>query len=238
MSPFDQDYPVADGIVRALSVRPKLPLAQTSNFWPPVARLYEPLWRQRSLSLITGGQLTTEQELAAMLRALAPQPGERLLDAACSAGLYARTLKAQAPEAEVHALDLSLPFLRQAARYARAEQLALTLVEADVSRLPYRAAVFDAVACGGSLNEFVALPKALSELARVLKPGGRLWLMYVAPSRSALGKTLQRVLQGSGLRFIDPASLQQQAATMGLYPQGRQQHGVIRLELYGKQAVR
>jgi ubiquinone/menaquinone biosynthesis C-methylase UbiE len=234
VSPFDQDYPVADGIVRALAARPKLPLAQTSNFWPPVARLYEPLWRQRSLGLITGGQLTTEQELAAMLRAVAPQPGERLLDAACSAGLYARTLKAQAPEAEVHALDLSLPFLQQAARYARAEQLALTLVEADVSRLPYRAAVFDAVTCGGSLNEFLKLPQAFSELARVLKPGGRLWLMYVAPSRSALGQMLQKVLKGSGLRFIDPASLQQQAEMLGLHPRWQQQHGVIRLEHYDK----
>lgn len=231
---FDRHYPESGGIVRALAARPPLPLAQASNFWPPVAWLYEPLWRRRSMRLLTGGQLSTQQELAAMLQALAVKPGELVLDAGCSAGLYARSLKAQQPEAEVHALDFSLPFLRRAQATAARAGLKLVLVEADLSQLPYRDASFNAIACGGTPNELVALEPTLSELARVLAPGGRLWLMYVAPAERRGGRALQRVLARLGLRFIAPAALEQQAAVLGLSCSWRARYGVVALELYRK----
>jgi ubiquinone/menaquinone biosynthesis C-methylase UbiE len=234
VSPFDQQYPLKDGIVRALLERPKLPPAQASNFLTLTAALYEPLWRKRSLSIITGGRYTTRQELTTMLNTLNLQPGERILDAACSAGLYARTLKSHLSDLDVHALDMSLPFLHKAQSYAQKDAHKLTLVEGDVHQLPYQEASFNAIVCGGSLNEFLDIPRVLGEFARVLNPTGRLWLMYVATSQGAVGRSIQSLLQAGGIRFIDPDTLQSQAAKAGLYQQFSEQHGVIRLELYGK----
>jgi ubiquinone/menaquinone biosynthesis C-methylase UbiE len=234
VNPFDQPYPLENGIVRALAKRPKLPPAQASNFLLPTAALYELLWRKRSLGIITGGRVTTEQELTTLLKAVQPQAGERILDAACSAGLYARTLKSHLPDLDVHALDMSLPFLQRAQSYAQRDALKLTLVEADVHRLPYQEASFNVVVCGGSLNEFLDIPQVLGEFARVLKPQGRLWLMYVTPSQGVVGQAIQRLLQFGGIQFIDPDTLQSQAVVAGLYPQFSEQHSVIRLELYTK----
>lgn len=209
---FATPLPLEAGIYRALPRTPRVPLAQTSNFWPVTAALYEPLWRRRSLGLLTRGGFSTERELALMLAWLKPRPGEVVLDAAASAGLYARTLLAHEPGLSVHALDFSLPFLQKAKAYAERDGVVPILVHADVRALPYRDAVFDALVCGGSLNEFTDLPATLSEFARVLRPGGRMWLMYLSRAETLLGRTGQGLLRATGLRFPAPAALEAQTA--------------------------
>jgi SAM-dependent methyltransferase len=226
-----------DGIYRALTQTPRLPLAQTSNFWPLTARLYEPLWRRRSLGLLTRGAFSTEDELELMRRWVSPRAGEVILDAAASAGLYARTLLRHEPGLTVHALDMSLPFLQQAKRYAERDGVAPTLVHADVRALPYRDAVFDAIVCGGSLNEFTDLPKTLAEFARVLKPQGRLWLMYLARAEGWPGRLIQGMLRPTGLRFIATATLEAQAAGVGLELQRAQHRAQVSLALYRRAAT-
>ena len=207
---------LVDGIYHALSRRPRLPPAQASNFLPLTARLYEPLWRHRSLSIITRGAYSTERELELMQDWLNLAAEARILDAACSAGLYARTLKQAYPTADVHAVDFSLPFLRVAQRYAERDGTTLTLVQADVNHLPYPDHCFDAVVTGGSLNELLDLPAALSELSRVLKPDGLMWHMYLKPAKAPLGNLLQGILRLSGIRFIEAARLEQLSSAAGL----------------------
>ena len=146
-----------------------------------------------------------------MLEWLEPQPGERVLDARTSAGLYARTLLKHTPELEVHALDFSLPFLQQAKSYAEGDRVAPVFVHADVHALPYRDAVFDAIVCGGSLNEFTDLPRTLSEFARVLKPGGRFFVLVLLRTQHRAGRRLQRLLSASGLRFFEAGALEEVA---------------------------
>ena len=135
---FKQDVPEQDGIYRALNKRPGVPLGQSSNFLPLTAAVYEPLWRNRSIGILTGGAFSTERELELMLGWLDVQPGQVVLDAACSAGLYARTLLEAHPTLEVHALDFSLPFLKKAKEYAERDCVAPVLVHADVRDLPYQ----------------------------------------------------------------------------------------------------
>lgn len=225
-------WPVQEGIVRALPQRPRLPLAQASNFWPPTAALYEPLWRHRSLAILTLGAFTTAQELEQLSAWVAPQAGELILDAACSTGLYARTLLRAEPAATIHAIDFSLPFLRQARLYAVRDGLAPILVAADVTALPYRSYIADAIVCGGSLNEFLDLEGALREFARVLKPGGRLWLMYLTPAASLPGRALQCLARFSGLRFIAPQALERSATDCGLTLVKANYRGIIAMALY------
>jgi ubiquinone/menaquinone biosynthesis C-methylase UbiE len=258
-----------DGIYKALAKRPRLPPAQASNFLPLTATLYEPLWRKRSLSIITLGEFNVERELELMLEWLQPQAGQTILDAACSAGLYARTLlkyvcdsqtktptsihtvgevhepPLRTPNANsdnakpnstftVHAVDYSLPFLKKAKEYAEREKLSPVLVQADVSNLPYGNEVFDALVCGGSLNEFLDVPKVMRECSRVLKPGGKMWQMYLKQAEEPIGKTIQGLLRLSGIRFLDPKTFEQQCSEAGLNLIKAQHRGRVVMALFQK----
>jgi 2-polyprenyl-3-methyl-5-hydroxy-6-metoxy-1,4-benzoquinol methylase len=224
----------SEGIYLALDKRPRLPPAQASNFLPLTAALYEPLWRKRSLSIITLGAFSVERELALMLEYLRPQPNERILDAACSAGLYARTLLNHDATLELHAVDFSLPFLKKAKQYAERDGVSPILVQADVGNLPYRNEVFDAIVCGGSLNEFLDIPKVLSECSRILKPGGKMWQMYLSRAEEPVGKIIQGLLRLSGIRFIDPKTFEKQCHEVGLELIKAQHRGRVVMALFQK----
>jgi SAM-dependent methyltransferase len=261
-----------DGIYRALAKRPRLPPAQASNFLPLTAALYEPLWRKRSLSIITLGEFNVERELELMLEWLQPQAGQTILDTACSAGLYARTLlkyvKSQTKKSipihtvgevheppllrkpntnsnniqtnknnstlTVHAVDYSLPFLKKATQYAERDNVAPVLVQADVGELPYQDEVFDTVVCGGSLNEFLDVPRVMRECSRTLKPGGKMWQMYLKQAEEPLGKTIQGLLRLSGIRFIDPKTFEKQCNEVGLNLVKAQHRGRVVMALFEK----
>lgn len=231
----DPAPPLEAGIYRALAQRPQLPLAQSSNFWPMTAKLYEPLWRRRSLSLLTQGDFDVDRELELMQQWLALTSGARVLDVACSAGLYARQLlSSDVADLEVHALDMSEAFLQTGQRYSAHDLRTPIWVQADVRALPYQDSCFDAIVCGGSLNEFTDLAQSLQEMARVLKPGGRMWQMYLRRAHNWPGQLLQRYFSLSGIRFIHPGELNDQARAVGLSPQRAQYRGVVALALFSK----
>ena len=73
-----------------------------------------------------------------------------------------------------HGLDLSLPSLRQAARYAPTARLTC----GDAHALPYASASFDFVICHFLLLWLAHPSLALDEMARLLRPGG--WLLALA----------------------------------------------------------
>jgi SAM-dependent methyltransferase len=106
--------------------------------------------------------------------ALAPpaaRAGLRALDAGCGTGFQTAVLAELGYAA--HGLDLSAGLLDVARRTLDA----VPLVRGDVEALPYRDGVFDAVTCCGSTLSFVPdAARALRELGRVLRPGGRLLL--------------------------------------------------------------
>lgn len=231
---FGAPVRLENGVYRALAKGPRVPLAQRSNFWPLTAAVYEPFWRGRSVSLLTGGSFSTARELELMCAWLRPQPGERVLDAAASAGLYARTLLQNTPELDVHVLDFSLTFLQKAQTYAARDGVYPTFVEADVRALPYRDAVFDALVCGGSLNEFTDLPETLAEFARVLRPGGRMWLMYLTHAERWPGRIGQGLVGLSGLRFLTSERLEAEAAGTGFELLRAQYRGSVALAIFQK----
>ena len=225
-----------DGIVRGLPPRGVAPsggAAAWLNALAPTARAYEPLWRHRSVGLLSRGAFTTARELATMRAWLSPLEGRDVLDVGCSAGLYARTLTADG--ARVHALDASLAFLREAKRLAERDGVALTLVHADAHALPYENGGFDAVAIGATLNEFAAPQRALAEITRVLRPGGRAWLMYAARAGGP-GRAVQALMGLGGLRFPDPLAVDAWAEEAGLTPIRSEQRGPVVMALYGRGA--
>ncbi|MFU8887839.1 MAG: class I SAM-dependent methyltransferase [Trueperaceae bacterium] len=200
------------------------------NGWRLTARAYEPLWRRRSVGLLTRGAFSTARELKALVAWTAPAAGAEVLDVGCSAGLYARTLAAAG--ANVHALDASRPFLEEAARLAARDGVSLSLVQGDAHALPFADDRFDAVVVGATLNELADPARALGEIARVLRPAGRAWFMY-ARRAGPLGRPLQALMGWGGLRFPAPDELDAWAGDAGLVPIRSEERGAVVLALYG-----
>jgi len=94
--------------------------------------------------------------------------GLRVLDVACGTGVVAR--EAARRGAEVTGLDRNAGMLAVAQRLAPAVQWREGLAE----RMPFDDGAFDAVICQFGLMFFEDRVKALAEMARVTKPGGRL----------------------------------------------------------------
>ncbi len=101
---------------------------------------------------------------------------KRILDAACGDGRYSRFLLQHAdPDAELTAFDLSGGMLRRAS--VRLNTNRITQVIADITRLPYADETFDAIVCGWVLEHLPDPSPGLREVARVLRPAGKLLLL-------------------------------------------------------------
>ncbi|BBL78377.1 hypothetical protein RxyAA322_02310 [Rubrobacter xylanophilus] len=200
--------------------------ANLSNFLPGAGRLYEPLWRTRSLTLLTGESFPNARELELIMRLLGSPHGGRYLDVGCSAGLYARHL-ARKTGGEVAALDISPSMLREAARRTHSEGTRISLIRTDAHHLPFADASFSGVVCGGTLNELRDPSRALREAARVLAPGGRLALMGLLRARSLAGSALQGLLAAGGLRFFTPEHLEEMLRAAGLQPYALETYGPV-----------
>lgn len=105
-----------------------------------------------------------------LLRAAAVSAGDRLLDVACGTGTVASA--ARALGADVSAVDINPGMLAVARRNARG----VTLREGNAEALPFGDGLFDIVTCQFALMFFDDPVVALSEMRRVLKPGGRVAL--------------------------------------------------------------
>jgi ubiquinone/menaquinone biosynthesis C-methylase UbiE len=107
---------------------------------------------------------------------LGPQPGERLLEVGPGTGYY--TLDAAewvAPDGAVDIVDLQQEMLDHTMRRAGERGLAnVTPSQSDATALPYEDGTYDAAFLVTVLGEVPDQDAALRELARVLKPGGRL----------------------------------------------------------------
>ncbi|MCB9762106.1 MAG: methyltransferase domain-containing protein [Alphaproteobacteria bacterium] len=123
-------------------------------------------WRATPL-----GTITERLELDLVFDLAGPVEGRSVLDVGTGDGSYA--LEAASRGATVTGVDVDPEMLRAAAQRASAMNLELTLLEGRAERLPVDAERFDLVLAVTVLC-FVEDPTAgFRELARVLRPGGR-----------------------------------------------------------------
>jgi demethylmenaquinone methyltransferase/2-methoxy-6-polyprenyl-1,4-benzoquinol methylase len=102
--------------------------------------------------------------------ALKLRPGQRVLDVAAGTGVSTAELAKSGANAV--ASDFSIGMLQTGKK--RGDRKHLPFVAADALRLPFADASFDAVTISFGLRNIVDVPAALTEFARVTKPGGRL----------------------------------------------------------------
>jgi len=154
--------------------------------WGATARVYrwqEPL--QRS-------------SVAAVLRVLAPLPGEVVLDLGAGTGLVERAM-AGVGLTRVAAVEPS-PGMLRAGDYA-----SLPVLRGDAVRLPVATGSVDVVTASWLLHVLSPPDRAaaVAEAARVLRPGGRLGVVVPAVPRTAV----QHLLRGAARRLTDQRGL-------------------------------
>src|ERR671917_1233888 len=202
--------------------------ANLTNFLPGAGRGYEPLWRVRSLDLLTGEDFPNERELRIIADGVGLERGGLYLDLGCSAGLYARNLaRTLCGAGDVVGIDISPSMLREAARRARKAGTGPSFARADAASLPFADESFSGVVCGGTLNELGDPQRALREASRVLEPGGRLAVMGILRARSLRGRRLQRFLSIGGVGFFEPDELRSLLDHAGLDADPLRTHGPI-----------
>lgn len=121
--------------------------------------------------------------------ALKPRAGGRYLDIGCGTGEVALEVLRQAPEALVAGVDPAQQMLAMAARKAERAGVGsgrLSLFVADAATLPFADGAFDGVASAFTLRNVADRAAALSEMRRVLAPGGRLAILETSVPRNPL----------------------------------------------------
>ncbi|MGA8218517.1 MAG: bifunctional demethylmenaquinone methyltransferase/2-methoxy-6-polyprenyl-1,4-benzoquinol methylase UbiE [Solirubrobacterales bacterium] len=115
-------------------------------------------------------------------------PGSDALDLCCGTGDLALELRMRiGPDGRVVGSDFSEPMLELARRKSGDRGLPVEFGWADALDLPYGEASFDAVTIGFGARNLADLDRGLSEMVRVLRPGGRLVILEITrPQREPL----------------------------------------------------
>ena len=140
------------------------------------------------------------------------RPGDRVLDACCGTGDLA--LEAEQAGGRVTGLDFSERMLER----ARRKSSSVEWVRGNMLALPFADASFDAATVGFGIRNVDHLEGGLRELARVLRPGGRLGCLEITRPRGALRPFFSlwfdglvpvagKVLPGGGAYTYLPASV-------------------------------
>jgi demethylmenaquinone methyltransferase / 2-methoxy-6-polyprenyl-1,4-benzoquinol methylase len=155
---------------------------QVKGMFDRVARHYDAM-----NSVMTVGLHHRWRERAADRAQLGP--GDAALDVCCGTGDLALELwRRVAPGGTVTGCDFSEPML-DLAREKAAERgaSAISFEWADALELPYDNGAFDAVTVGFGVRNLADLDRGLQEMARVLRPGGRLVILEITqPQRPPL----------------------------------------------------
>jgi demethylmenaquinone methyltransferase / 2-methoxy-6-polyprenyl-1,4-benzoquinol methylase len=161
----------------------------------------------------------------ALVAAVAPRSGDRILDVATGTGMVAAELLARA-NCSVVGIDQSTEMLAAArARFARrsvagGSSSAVELIEGQAEALPFADRSFDALTFTYLLRYVEDPPATMRELARVVRPGGRIaslefgvppwpparaaWRLYTAVGLPTLGRAVSPEWAAVG-RFLGPS---------------------------------
>ena len=165
--------------------------------------------------------------------------GERALDLACGTGDIAFAVAARGARAvglDITHRMLQLAHLRQGyggQAHLRADSAkasssqAIPFITGDMTSLPFRSAAFDLVTTGYGLRNVPDLDAAIDEIARVLRPGGRLLsLDFNRPDSAVIRAAYLAYLTGVGatlgwLLHRDPDTYRYIPASIRRYPGAR-----------------
>ncbi len=101
----------------------------------------------------------------------------RILDVGCGTGVFASGIRAALPQVEVCGVDLVSEMLDKGQPRWRLHRGHVLPVQGDSERLPFASGTFDIVTCANSFHHYPRQERAITEMARVLRTGGRLMVI-------------------------------------------------------------
>ena len=113
--------------------------------------------------------------------------GKQVLDVGC--GLGGKTVAYAEAGAKAVGADLLEANVEQSGAYARMKGASASFLVGDAAALPLRNGAFDTIVANDAMEHFSAPEEALREMARVVKPGGAIWIFFT-PHFSPLGSHL------------------------------------------------
>ena len=125
------------------------------------------------------------ESFTAFLRdTLQPKSGRRILDIGCGTGTAEVSLsRLRLPQVELVAVDLLPDRVATALGATRAHNIRAQFAAADACSLPFNDAAFDSTFCVAVLQHITDTPRAVGEMARVTRSGGR--VVAVEPDNAA-----------------------------------------------------
>jgi ubiquinone/menaquinone biosynthesis C-methylase UbiE len=188
-------YPVQAGFVDVAG-------GQDEREDPLMARFHEKWLRPAFMRLIGGnwaGEVTFADENRWVTEFMRPAPGP-IVDLGPGAGITTKTLADTYGAERVIAVDASAAMLTRLARRVPGT----AAIRASATQMPFPDASIGAINCWNMLHYFDDKTAALTEIARVLQPGGSLTLMDLMPDpdpiarhfQNRMGQTVTRKLFG------------------------------------------
>lgn len=127
------------------------------NYWQKIEELLsgelDPAYRRRARLI---------------LKNLALVPGEKVLEVGCGRGFYLMAMEKICPQANIWGIDLNKKYLAIAKRITSK----VRIITSDATQLPFKDGTFDKVMASEILEHIEDDTKAVTEIYRVLKPGG------------------------------------------------------------------
>jgi demethylmenaquinone methyltransferase/2-methoxy-6-polyprenyl-1,4-benzoquinol methylase len=182
-----------------------LPADSVRRMFDRIAPVYDAMNRLMTAGLDGRWRRLTVEEVV--------RPGDRVLDACCGTGDLALAA-ARRGAVSVVGLDFSESMLER----ARRKDPTIEWMQADALALPFANDSFDAATVGFGVRNLADLEAGLRELARVLRPGGRLGVLEITRPRGVLAPfyrlwfdhvipMLGRLLPGGAAYTYLPASV-------------------------------
>jgi ubiquinone/menaquinone biosynthesis C-methylase UbiE/uncharacterized protein YbaR (Trm112 family) len=140
------------------------------------ASVYETCVYPAVCNLYGGWRCTSLRKLAADIVGIVGSRDNVILDVACGPGTYGRRIASASKT--VYGIDACMSMLRRGVHYVESGHIPnVHFARAAVEALPFRAGLFDAAICAGSLNHFSDTVLALREINRTMKAGAPLAVM-------------------------------------------------------------
>lgn len=171
-----------------------------------VPMVYERWWRPalgRAFKGVTGPGMSEEVRIARLLLGLSQ--GHSVLDVACGPGNFTRSFgRTVGDQGLAVGIDASPSMLERGARdLLRDRATNVALVRGDATDLPFLAGSFDAVCCFAALHLFSDPFAALTDMSRVLAPGGRIAVMTSVRRQVQLPPLKPVIERASGMRVFE-----------------------------------
>ncbi len=173
---------------------------------------------KRSQAYAKNSALSNEDNLKHIIELTAPSDTDRLLDVATGTGFLAFEFAKHV--FEVIGIDFTEEMLAIAKQYKADNQIKNVAFEsADVESLPFEDNCFDLVSCRFAFHHFLRPEKAMSEMTRVLKHGGKLVLSDITSSediaKSEYQNEMETIRDPSHVKHYRPSEITQMLNDLG-----------------------